>query len=147
MKTNDANMELLLEKYFEGFTALKEERQLRKYFRHKKLPKHLETYRPVFMFLESEIKRKHRVKHFILHCKNQGIAAIAACLILLFGLTVFLDADRVLEKSTAYINGKEITDRELIRVEILASLNNISDGNTDIYATQLDALNSFFDND
>jgi hypothetical protein len=146
MKTKSKNIEMLIEKYFEGFTSLKEEQQLRKYFQRKKIPEHLKTYKPVFMFFDSEIKQKYHVRHFVLNYKNQLITAVAACLILFWGIAIFFDTDTLSEKSIAYINGKKFTDRELIRAETLESLSNISVNNTDVYAIQFEALNSFFDN-
>ncbi|MDR3226700.1 MAG: hypothetical protein LBT56_03405 [Prevotellaceae bacterium] len=146
MKRKNINkIELLIEKYLEGFTTLKEEQQLRKYFQQKNVAEHLEMYKPVFMFFESEIKQRHRVKHFVLNWKTQATAVAAACLVLMFGIKLFFDTDTISETSIAYINGKKYTDRELIKAETLESLNNISTGNTDAYSVQFEAIEQFFD--
>jgi hypothetical protein len=148
MKRKNINkIELLIEKYLEGFTTLREEQRLRKYFERKNVAKHLEMYKPVFMFFESEIKQQHRVKHFVLNWKNQAAAVAAACLVLMFGIKMFFDTNTISETSIAYINGKKYTDKELIKAETLESLNNISTGNTDAYSIQFEAIEQFFDNE
>ncbi|MDR1984233.1 MAG: hypothetical protein LBQ28_05355 [Prevotellaceae bacterium] len=146
MKTKIENINLLIEKYLEGFTSLKEEQRLRNYFQRKNIPEHLQIYKPVFMFLSAEIKRKHPAKYLIINWKNKGIAAVAACLVLFFGLKLFSDNHTISETSIAYINGKKYSEMKFIYAETLESLNNISIGNTDVYATQIDALEQFFEN-
>ena len=44
----------LLDKYFEGETSCEEERELRRFFTEKEVPEHLQTYRPLFAYLNRE---------------------------------------------------------------------------------------------
>ena len=41
----------LLDKYFEGETSCEEERELRRFFTEEEVPEHLQTYRPLFAYL------------------------------------------------------------------------------------------------
>ena len=50
----------LLDKYFEGETSCEEERELRRFFTEEEVPEHLQTYRPLFAYLNREAKRKCR---------------------------------------------------------------------------------------
>jgi hypothetical protein len=146
MKIKKLNIDLLIEKYFDGFTTLKEERLLIKYFQNKNIPKHLEIYRPIFMFFLSSIKQKHCVKYLFINWKNKSIIAAAACLIIFFGITLFFNTHTSFEISTAYINGKKYTDKNIICGEMLKSLNNLSADNTNVYSDQIEAIGQFFDN-
>lgn len=139
-------MDLLIEKYFDGNTTLKEEQRLIKYFQNKNIPKHLEIYRPIFMFFLSETKRKHRIKYLFTNFKNKGIAVAAACLIMFFGIKLFFNNHTVFETSIAYIDGKKYTDKNIICGELIKSLNNLSADNTKVYSEQIEAIEQFFDN-
>ena len=44
----------LLDKYFEGETSCEEERELRRFFTEEEVPEHLQTYRPLFAYLNRE---------------------------------------------------------------------------------------------
>ncbi len=50
------NIEELLNKYFEGETSSEEEQQLRTYFSSGEVPEHLIVYKPLFAYIEEEIK-------------------------------------------------------------------------------------------
>ncbi|MBW1298102.1 hypothetical protein [Aquimarina litoralis] len=49
-----ANIEKLLEKYFEGETTLSEEKELKVYFTGESVPSHLERYKDLFQFFSDE---------------------------------------------------------------------------------------------
>ncbi|MHA7059745.1 hypothetical protein ACWGOQ_0021135 [Aquimarina sp. M1] len=49
-----ANIEKLLEKYFEGETTLSEEKELKVYFTGESVPSHLERYKDLFQFFSEE---------------------------------------------------------------------------------------------
>jgi hypothetical protein len=146
MKIKKRNIDLLIEKYFDGSTSLEEERLMVKYFQKRNVPKHLEIYRPIFMFFLSEAKRKHHIKHLFMSMRNKSIAVAAACLIMFFGVKMFLNTHTVFETSIAYIDGKKYTDKNVISSEVIKSLNNLSADNTNIYSEQIEAIEQFFDN-
>ncbi len=52
MTTN--GIEILLEKYFEGNTSIREEKTLRDYFQGNDIPLHLRDYKPLFTYLAQE---------------------------------------------------------------------------------------------
>jgi hypothetical protein len=54
MTTN--GIEILLEKYFEGNTSIREEKILRDFFQGNEIPVHLQDYKPLFTFLVQEQK-------------------------------------------------------------------------------------------
>ena len=143
MNPNKKHIENLIEKYFEGLTSLKEEQFLRDYFQQENLPVEWEIYRPVFQFFTSEREQKQpkRIPLF----RWISIAA-AACLLMFFGLQFFKTSHNFPETSIAYIDGKKYTDLERIHMEALQSLENLSEGNADIYSSQVEALEFIFEN-
>ena len=52
------NIELLLEKYFEGETSIAEEKVLKQYFTSETVAPHLEQYRSLFGYFKSEKEEK-----------------------------------------------------------------------------------------
>jgi hypothetical protein len=51
---NTKEIEILLEKYFEGKTSIAEENALRRFFQSGNIPKHLQDYEPLFRFFTGE---------------------------------------------------------------------------------------------
>jgi hypothetical protein len=45
-----------------------------------------------------------------------------------------------------YIDGKKYTDIELIQLETIKALDNFSEDNDDVYSSQVEALDLFFNN-
>jgi hypothetical protein len=150
MKLDKKHIESLIEKYFEGLTSLEEERLLRKYFQEEEIAEEWEIYKPLFQFFSSEIEQVQKERNGIGNGKVKiihwfGIAA-AACLLLFFGLKFASGTQRTLpETSQAYIDGKKYTDIELIQIEALKTLENLSEGNDDILSSQIEALNLLFE--
>jgi hypothetical protein len=135
----------LTEKYFEGQTSLKEEQQLRNYYRCGKMTPNLKQYKPIFDYLNEErnisrARKPHAPKMFL------HIAAIAAACALLSILVP--EIYRLLkpggneQESYAYINARKITDINIISLETLNSLENIAtdDG---FYTLQAEILDMF----
>lgn len=46
----------LLNRYFEGETSCREEKELRRFFTEEEVPEHLAIYRPLFVCLDEEAK-------------------------------------------------------------------------------------------
>ncbi|MEI7896766.1 MAG: hypothetical protein WCJ26_06990 [bacterium] len=51
---NTSEIEVLLEKFYEGETSLQEERMLRDFFREQRVPAHLLSHQPLFAFMSAE---------------------------------------------------------------------------------------------
>ncbi len=51
---NTSEIEILLEKYYEGTTSLQEENDLRDFFQHKYVPAHLESHQKIFGYFIEE---------------------------------------------------------------------------------------------
>jgi hypothetical protein len=145
----DKDIKILLEKYFEGLTSLKEEQRIRGYFQDEDVPQEWEMYKPMFQYftLERDEKKqafsspRPQTKRILL---RWGSTAAAACLLLFISLRLFLNTGGTLsETSQAYIDGKKYTDIELIRTETLKSLENLSEGSEDAYSSQIEALEIF----
>ncbi|MDR2622130.1 MAG: hypothetical protein LBC48_06065 [Dysgonamonadaceae bacterium] len=143
------DVEILMEKYFEGLTSLEEEQTLRDYFQREDVQPEWEMYRNMFRYFTSERERKNQmisssrpqVKRILL---RWGSIAAAACLLLAVSLRLFLNTGEAwAETSQAYIDGKKYTDMELIRTETLKSLENLSEGSEDAYSSQIEALEIF----
>ena len=88
---NTKEIEILLDKYYEGETSLGEERQLKEFFRSKDLPEHLLKHRQWFAYLE--VSGNEEMKDFTpliaLESKPKPyyyITGIAAGILLLIGL-------------------------------------------------------------
>jgi hypothetical protein len=146
-------VESLIEKYFAGLTTLEEEQTLRDYFQTENIPDKWEIYRPLFQFFSAE-RESVTKKTIPLYTEKKrwknlhrfSIAA-AASLLLLFGMKQILNTHRTLpETSQAYIDGKKYTNIELIQLEALKALENLSAGNEDVYSSQIEALDFFLDN-
>ena len=85
-------IEGLIEKYNDGATTLLEEAQLRNYFSQEAIPAHLESYRQLFLYFESDTKqltqgsiplgsgKPKKIRRFI---------SVAAALVILF--TAFMN--------------------------------------------------------
>ncbi|MDR2385755.1 MAG: hypothetical protein LBD80_08900 [Tannerella sp.] len=135
----------LTEKYFEGQTSLEEEQLLRNYYRRKKITPELELYKPVFNYFNEErdilkSKKLHTSKVFF---RITAIAAACALLVFTLKMNDLLQSSGNELKSLAYIDAQKITDIEIIGIEMLNSLENLSEENDKIYALQVRALEIF----
>jgi hypothetical protein len=154
---DDNDMKILIEKYFDGLTSLKEEQKLRDYFQREDVSQEWEIYKPIFRYFTSEretVSEAESINNCVeLQLKpaiprygllRWGSVAAAACLLLITGLSLFLNTGgRLSETSLAYIDGEKYTDMELIRTEALKSLENLSEGSDNVYSSQIEALEIF----
>ncbi|MFD2890783.1 hypothetical protein ACFS5J_02015 [Flavobacterium chuncheonense] len=84
-------VEILLEKYFEGETSLSEEKQLKAYFTSDNIATHLEQYKPLFVSFQEQ-KEIQFTKSLPLQPrkqKNVKWIGIAAGFVVLFGIATF----------------------------------------------------------
>ncbi|MDR2056848.1 MAG: hypothetical protein LBP83_00910 [Dysgonamonadaceae bacterium] len=142
-------IETLIEKYFEGLTTLKEEEYLRAYFQKETVPAEWEAYKAMFRFFALEIeagktKPLPEKKGRKVYLRWAGVAA-AVCLLVYAGVKITFKDYQMQETSCAYINGKAYTNLELIRLEALKTLESLSRNNESVFASQAEALDSFFE--
>jgi len=117
--------EVLLERYYEGFTSGKEEKILYAFLSQKDLPEQFEADKALLNYFDSR-KKKSKVQIVPL---LQRAGAIAASLFI--GITVvhFLVSGK--PHSYAYIDGKKVTNIEQVREQAFASLQTWSNSDND----------------
>lgn len=88
-----ANIEQLLEKYFEGETTTAEEIQLKQYFSTEQVAAHLEHYKPLFDYFAAEKEEQFKPTLSLKAKKRLTIARIslAASVVFLIGTLTFLN--------------------------------------------------------
>ncbi|MEL6812980.1 MAG: hypothetical protein AAFP76_16770 [Bacteroidota bacterium] len=88
-----ANIEKLLEAYFEGNTTLAQEQELRVHFRSEELPPHLEVYRPMFMGFDIAREETSEREFTLPEPKKRNRfwnLSIAASLLLAVGISAYM---------------------------------------------------------
>ena len=138
MKEKNETIETLLERFFEGQTSNEEEQQLYLFFRQEEIPDELIRHQPIVTYFESGLAEdlgctehnpalpfrvSNRKKQWILWC------SIAASFLIILCTTLFFlnntDTFDPLEGSYIIRNGVRITDLDLIRPELEATLQSI----------------------
>jgi len=119
--------EVLLDKYYEGFTSGEEEKTLHTFLSQKNLPEQFEADKTVLGYFASH-KKKSKIQIIPL-LRWTSIAASVIIGILVFNLQIIGKP-----YSYAYIDGKKVTNMEQIKEQALTSIQswNNSDGNTDL---------------
>ena len=128
------SIEKLLEKYDNGETTLKEEKQLQAYFAQDEIAPHLESYRVMFQYF-NKTKQEHFTKDVPLKSKTYSLykwISVAAVAVLM--LTVFTQFDN--KKTLNDLNSEEL----LAYNQTMEALNLVS-SKFDKGATSLNALN------
>lgn len=124
----------LLDKYFEGETSCKEERELRRYFTEEEVPEHLQMYRPLFACLDMEAKSLQREpgrqdaapKYLFRRRWYYTLGGIAAGLLILVGIANLYRHTLAAPSDYVIINGKRYTDANLIREQALSAFQDVS---------------------
>lgn len=131
----------LLEKYFDGQTSLKEEQTLRDYFSGKEIYPEHKIYTPIFAFFNEERKLiKPKKRKINLYYRIGAVACIA--LLLTVGLK-FQNKENDANKSIIYIDGKKISDKQIISKHALTSVTNITSIDEESIEAQLSVLDMF----
>jgi len=128
------SIEKLLEKYDNGETTLKEEKQLQAYFNQDEIAPHLESYRVMFQYF-NKTKQEHFTKDVPLKTKTYNMykwISVAAVAVIM--LTVFTQFDN--KKSLNDLNSEEL----LAYNQTMEALNLVS-SKFNQGATSLNALN------
>lgn len=123
------NITDLLNKYFEGETSCREERELRRFFAKGDLPEELEVYRPLFAFLEQEANRTPtaRTKQPRHSRRLRAIywASTLACGVFLLACLLRRFAPQPYPENFAIIDGKLYADEELAKSKALEAMQNV----------------------
>ena len=127
MKTEE-----LLEKYFDGQTTCEEERALRRFFASDQVPEHLEVYRPLETFRETQKEEAAPATHpagvrkptrlYRLYYLTTGIAAT---LLLCIGIAALLPHATPARTGYAIIDGRYCDDPQLVQAKALEALQNV----------------------
>jgi len=128
------SIEKLLEKYDNGETTLKEEKQLQAYFNQDEIAPHLESYRVMFQYF-NKTKQEHFTKDVPLKTKTYNMykwISVAAVAVIM--LTVFTQFDN--KKTLNDLNSEEL----LAYNQTMEALNLVS-SKFNQGATSLNALN------
>ncbi len=160
------DIEILLEKYFEGETSSAEERALREYFTSGKVAEHLRVHAPLFLYFEEEIGKEERIVPEIkMPRKRKALlwvsGAAAAVLVLLgIGQLYFFPGQIYCSDNYVVINGRCYTDPHTVREHAWSALQEVSvtekdlfpvmdteEAEREIIETQFRELGSFFMDD
>ncbi|RLD64861.1 MAG: hypothetical protein DRI95_09930 [Bacteroidetes bacterium] len=146
-------LEILLDKYFEGNTTLEEEQKIREFFlKNSDLPAKLVKTKAMFEFFQKETEK--RIELPLIQIVNRQsekntnrrkiyflISGIAASILILISVFNFSDNSEE-QKVYAYINGKPIINEQVAKMEAKRALLLVS-SNFNHGAKNLNHLTSF----
>jgi hypothetical protein len=92
------SIEKLLEKYDNGETTLKEEQQLKTYFKQDEVAPHLESYKVMFQYFNAT-KQEHYTKDVPLKTKTNNLykwISVAAVAVLMFSIIIQVNSPKTL---------------------------------------------------
>jgi hypothetical protein len=132
MKTEE-----LLEKYFDGRTTCEEEKKLRDFFSRSKLvPEHLKVYRPLFVYLDDEVRRNKTVnpmrkaatlKRYMFYT----LGSVAVGLLLIFGIARYWSE---YPNNYVFIDGRQYTDINLVQQQAQSALDEVRFSKDEVFA-------------
>lgn len=152
-------IENLIESYFEGTTSAEEEAALRRFFMSGNVPEKLAMYKPLFVYIEDEIKHIQKNMQPVRRINRKQmlwIGSAAACVVLLIGIFLFSVEQKRCPAGDNYvmINGRCYTDAETIHSAMQKTLREVSDdddfffesasGSRNIIENQLQEFESLF---
>jgi hypothetical protein len=84
------NIDILLEKYFQGETSIAEEKELRSYFSSQDVAPHLEQYKAVFGYF-TQARKQEFAQQIPQTAKKRNVKwlSVAASVVLLLGIATF----------------------------------------------------------
>ena len=126
-------IELLLERYFEGLTTTEEETTLRRFFTSDEVPEKMQMYKPLFVYFDAEIKTSKTARHRSHKSYIFWLSGVAACAAIFIG-SFIVSSQRTgcpLDGNYVMIDGRCYTDETIIRFATRSSLQSIlEDGYT-----------------
>ena len=138
------DIEMLLNKYFEGETTSEEERELRHFFTGGLVPDHLQVYRPMFSYFETEhTKFSEPIVETFTHRKKTKTrrkyitysSGIAAVILLLLGITGTFRELAPSPTNYVVIDGKRYTDAAFVHKQAVAAFREVSLSEEDVFNT------------
>jgi hypothetical protein len=125
--------EILLEKYYDGFTSAEEEKLLHIFLLKKELPERFEADKAILNYFDSQRKENQEItvfhpaspttkKRFIPLFRWTSIAASV-----IIGIMTVYFIIPIKSESYAYVDGKKITNMEQIKEQALASIQSWND--------------------
>ncbi len=136
-------MDDLIEKYFEGETSLQEEKLIREYFENGNIQERHQAYAPMFGFLTQERKKVSVTARKKKKLPLFAWASIAASIVLLLSVRIFLSSQQGTNVSVVYVNGVKISDSQTINKQALNSIQSVSHLDTETVNSQIGILDSF----
>lgn len=127
--TKKKDIEILLEKYFEGTTSGQEEQILRTYFTGSEVSEDLAVYRPIFSYLDAEIKNCSTAKPHprYISLKRFTWPAVAAIFLLMLGFTAYYRFYNTTgDGSYVIINGEKFSDVRLAQQQAQKAFEDVS---------------------
>jgi len=117
--------EVLLDKYYEGFTSVEEEKLLQAFLSQKNLPGQFDADKAMLSYFASQ-KKKSKVQIIPLI----RWSSIAAAVIIGILIVNFLSSGK--SESYAYIDGKKITDIKQVKEQVLVSIQSWNNSDTNL---------------
>ncbi len=128
MKTNKIeHIKLLIDKYYEGLTSKEEERRISKFLVKNPDLQGFEAERAIFGYI-------HKKKSYTLNAYWKYSIAASIALIISFALVLQINNK---PKAYAWVDGKEVTDVEIVKALAKESLQNVA-ANANIIETTLE---------
>ena len=116
--------EVLLEKYYEGFTSVEEEKRLHRFLSQNDLPEQFEPDKAIFGYFVSHKKRSKIQPLPLLRWTSVAASVAIGIMIVHFLLPSKFD-------SYAYVDGKKVTNIEQVKEQALASIQSWSNSDND----------------
>jgi len=118
-KNEFSKLDQLIERYYEGLTTGKEEKQILNFLSQPDLPKRFDVEKEIFGYFDQKKKKPHT--RILPYFRWAAAAAIAATVII--SLHVFMNTN---PSNYVCINGKKIYDVHQIKFQALESLSDVS---------------------
>lgn len=116
----------LIERYYDGLTSVEEEKKLLKFLSQSNLPARYEPEQAIFGYFKPQQKNPHfSIRSYM---RWAGVAAVLLTGVFCIQLFVVTNA----HPNYAYVDGKKTTDMNEIKLQALATLNNIPSGDKEV---------------
>ena len=116
---------LLIERYYDGLTSVKEEKQLQEFLSQPNLPSQYEPEQAIFAYFKPQLTKTNFSKRS--YIRWASIAAIFVVVVFSLQL-LFVNT----HTSYAFIDGKKTTNMNVIKSNAIAMLNDLPSGNEEI---------------
>lgn len=120
-------VEKLIEKYYEGETSVAEEQQIREFLAGKNVPAQFEAEKAIFGYFESE-KQKKPVRFTPNFLKWSAVASVVAVAVFI----AVLFTNQPVSTGYAYVDGRKITNKEVIRSLALTTVSQLATANNEL---------------